>query len=63
MEDCLKKIQSPFVANWGWGVFQYILPLFMKKTPFCIILTLKGQHEYDFCAKFQFFFKLDIPTR
>ena len=45
------------------GVFQHILPLFMKKTPFCIILTLKGQHEYDFCAKFQGFFKLDIPTR
>ena len=44
-------------------VFQHILPLFMKKTQFFIILTLKGQHEYDFCAKFQFFFKLDIRTR
>ena len=48
-----EKNQSPFVAN--WGVFQHILPLFMKKTPFFTILTLKGQHEYHFCAKFQFF--------
>ena len=45
------------------GIFQYILPLFMKKNPFCTILTLKGQHEYHFCAKFQGYFKLDIPTR
>ena len=37
------------------GIFQHILPLFMKKTPFYTILTLKGQHEYHFCATFHFF--------